>query len=136
MAKLLTLLFEITGLFDISTRLELVMLQKTMVVVEGVARKLDPHLDMWATAEPVVGGWIAENLGPRARLEDFGGALAQIGRLLFDAPERLERLARRLDADDDWRTSQPAEPPRQGIATSAALWAIAGILLFLVYHFS
>ena len=67
MAKLLTLLFEVTALFDMKTRLELVMLQKTMVVVEGVARKLDPHLDMWATAEPVVAGWISENLGPRGR---------------------------------------------------------------------
>jgi len=136
MAKLLTLLFEITGLFDMSTRLELVMLQKTMVVVEGVARKLDPHLDMWATAEPVVGGWIAENLGPRGRLEDFGAALAQMGRLLIDAPEHLERLARRLEADDDWRARQPIEPPRRGIAIPAALWAIVGILLVIVYHFS
>ena len=64
MAKLLTLLFEITSLFDMTTRIELVMLQKTMVVVEGVARKLDPQLNMWSTAEPVVGAWIAENLGP------------------------------------------------------------------------
>ena len=124
------------GLFDMSTRLELVMLQKTMVVVEGVARKLDPHLDMWATAEPVVGGWIAENLGPRGRLEDVGGALAQMGRLLIDAPERLERLARRLEADDDRRAGRPTEPPRRGIAIPAALWAIAGILLLIVYHFS
>ena len=135
MAKLLTLLFEITGLFDMSTRLELVMLQKTMVVVEGVARKLDPHLDMWGTAEPVVGSWIAENLGPRGRLEDVREALAQMGRLLIDAPERLDRLARRIEADDDQRARQPAERPRQGIATPAALWAIVGILLFLVYHF-
>ncbi len=136
MAKLLTLLFEITGLFDMSTRLELVMLQKTMVVVEGVARKLDPHLDMWATAEPVVGGWIAENLSPRGRFEDVGAALAKMGRLLIDAPERLERLARRLEEEDDWRNRQPIEPPRGGIATPAALWAIVGILLVIVYHFS
>ncbi len=136
MAKLLTQLFEITGLFDMSTRLELVMLQKTMVVVEGVARKLDPHLDMWATAEPVVGGWIAENLGPRGRLEDIGGTLAQIGRLLIDAPQRLDRLERRLEADDDWRAGPPTQPPPREIAIPAALWAIVGILLFLVYHFS
>jgi ubiquinone biosynthesis protein len=135
MAKLLTQLFEITALFDMSTRLELVMLQKTMVVVEGVARKLDPHLDMWATAEPVVGGWIAENLGPRARLEDVGAAVAQLGRLLVDAPERFDRLARRLEATDDWRAERSTQPPR-ATSLSAALWAIAGILLLLLYHFS
>jgi ubiquinone biosynthesis protein len=52
MARLLTLLFEVTAIFDMATRTELVMLQKTMVVVEGVARQLDPKLDMWTTAEP------------------------------------------------------------------------------------
>ncbi|MFW8695627.1 ubiquinone biosynthesis protein UbiB, partial [Mesorhizobium japonicum] len=63
MAKLLTLLFEVTELFDMATRPELILLQKTMVVVEGVARTLDPAFNMWKTAEPVVGDWIAGNLG-------------------------------------------------------------------------
>ena len=60
MARLLTLLFEVTELFDMQTRPELLLLQKTMVVVEGVARTLDPHFNMWKTSEPVVGEWIAE----------------------------------------------------------------------------
>src|SRR3954451_23811426 len=68
MAKLLTLLLEITGLFDMATRTELAMLQKTMVVVEGVARNLDPRLDMWSTSEPVVREWIEQNLGPIGRI--------------------------------------------------------------------
>ncbi|MEP7030382.1 MAG: 2-polyprenylphenol 6-hydroxylase, partial [Pseudolabrys sp.] len=70
MAKLLMLLFEVTGLFDMRTRPELLLLQKTMVVVEGVARTLDPKLDMWAVADPVVREWIERNLGPAGRLED------------------------------------------------------------------
>src|SRR5262249_42452380 len=57
MAKLFALLFEVTGLFDMRTRPELLLLQKTMVVVEGVARSLDPKLDMWTVAEPVVRDW-------------------------------------------------------------------------------
>ena len=72
MAKLLTLLFEVTGLFDMRTRPELLLLQKTMVVVEGVARSLDPKLDMWTTAEPVVREWMTRNLGPAGRLESAG----------------------------------------------------------------
>ena len=63
MAKLLTLLFEVTGLFDMKTRPEL-LLQKTMVVVEGVARSFDPNLDMWSDREPVVREWIERHLGP------------------------------------------------------------------------
>ena len=71
MAKLLTLLFEVTAIFDMKTRPELLLLQKTMVVVEGVARRLDPRLDIWSTDEPVVGAWIADKLGPRGKLEDL-----------------------------------------------------------------
>jgi ubiquinone biosynthesis protein len=101
MAKLLTLLFEITALFEMATRVELVMLQKTMVVVEGVARKLDPQLNMWSTAEPVVGAWIAENLGPAGRLEDFSRGLSSLTVFLADAPRHLEKIAARLETDAD-----------------------------------
>jgi hypothetical protein len=73
MAKLLTLLLEVTGLFDMRTRPELILLQKTMVVVEGVARGFDPKLDIWKVADPVVREWIERNLGPVGRIE---GALA------------------------------------------------------------
>src|SRR5579863_3044048 len=101
MAKLLTLLFEITALFEMTTRVELVMLQKTMVVVEGVARKLDPQLNMWSTAEPVVGAWIAQNLGPVGRLEDAGRALSSVAAFLADAPRRLEQIAAKLETDSE-----------------------------------
>ena len=98
MAKLLTLLFEITSLFEMTTRIELVMLQKTMVVVEGVARKLDPQLNMWSTAEPVVGAWIADNLGPIGRIQDVGRILSSAAAFVADAPRRLEQIADRLEA--------------------------------------
>ena len=100
MAKLLTLLFEVTALFDMTTRTELVMLQKTMVVVEGVARSLDPKLDMWTTSDPVVREWIERHLGPVGRLEDAGrGALALLGFLgqLPDALAQAARIAKRLE---------------------------------------
>ena len=101
MAKLLTLLFEVTGLFDMRTRPELLLLQKTMVVVEGVARSLDPKLDMWATAEPVVREWIERHLGPAGRLEDAAQGAGEVGRFLGGVPGLLGRaatLAEQLDA--------------------------------------
>src|SRR6202000_1364068 len=79
MAKLLTLLLEVTGLFDMQTRPELILLQKTMVVVEGVARGFDPRLDMWTTAEPVVREWIERNLGPVRRIEGAMSGAGAIG---------------------------------------------------------
>src|ERR1700710_353816 len=80
-----------------TTRIELVLLQKTMVVVEGVARKLDPKLNMWATAEPVVGAWIADNIGPRGRIEDLGRGFREVARLVSDFPERWDQLGRTLE---------------------------------------
>ena len=83
MAKLLALLFEVTEIFDMQTRPELLLVQKTMVVVEGVARTLDPHFDMWSTAEPVVADWIERNLGPTGQMERAAegiGALGTAGR--------------------------------------------------------
>lgn len=91
MAKLLTLLFEVTELFDMQTRPELLLLQKTMVVVEGVARKLDPAFNMWKTSEPVVGDWIRQNLGPAGVLEDAADGLRAIGELARTLPELAER---------------------------------------------
>ena len=91
MAKLFTLLFEITDLFDMQTRIELVMLQKTMVVVEGVARGLDPKLNMWATAEPVVRHWIERNLGPIGKLQEFGAGAVDFAKFAPRLPALLER---------------------------------------------
>ncbi len=89
MARLLTLLFEVTALFDMRTRTELVLLQKTMVVAEGVARTLDPKLDIWKTSDPVVRDWIAANLGPKAKIEDAGRSLADLAKLATHLPKTL-----------------------------------------------
>jgi ubiquinone biosynthesis protein len=100
MAKLLTLLFEVTAIFDMRTRPELLLLQKTMVVVEGVARGLDPKLDMWSTAEPVVSEWVLRHLGPAGRIEDAAGGVVEFGRFLANVPEILGRVARLMDQLD------------------------------------
>jgi ubiquinone biosynthesis protein len=129
MAKLLTLLFDITALFDMTTRVELVMLQKTMVVVEGVARKLDPQLNMWSTSEPIVGAWIAENLGPRGLMEDAGRNLASAAAFLAEAPQRLEDMVVRLETAAAGRVAKHFESE---IAHSAWTYLIAGFLLGLL----
>jgi ubiquinone biosynthesis protein len=77
MARLLQQLFETTRAFDMQAQPQLVLLQKTMVVVEGVARGLDPDFDMWDAAKPVAERWMHENLGPEARLRDAADALGR-----------------------------------------------------------
>lgn len=91
MARLLTQLFQVTDIFDMETRPELLLLQKTMVVVEGVARTLDPELDMWAVAEPVVKDWMEANLGPEGRLHDAAEGAATLGRFVGQVPGLLAR---------------------------------------------
>jgi len=142
MAKLLTLLFEVTELFDMQTRPELVLLQKTMVVVEGVARTLDPAFNMWKTAEPVVGDWIRGNLGPRGVLIDARdglGALVTLARQAPDLAQRTERLSREIDlmAEHGLRfdeTTAKAIGKAEARATRfgrVALWVIALALVWI-----
>lgn len=91
MARLLTQLFEITAQFDMQAQPQLLLLQKTMVVVEGVARTLNPNLNMWVTAEPVVGSWIKRQLGPAGKMEEAAGSLQQ---LFTGLPVMLENAKR------------------------------------------
>jgi ubiquinone biosynthesis protein len=101
MAKLLTLLFEVTELFDMQTRPELILLQKTMVVVEGVARTLDPAFDMWKTSEPVVADWIRHHLGPAGLMEDACEGLSALrygARILPEITQGVEKLGREVAA--------------------------------------
>lgn len=70
------------------TRTELILLQRTMVVVEGVARGLDPHINIWQVAKPVVESYVSRNVGPLALLRD----LAQTARVLGRFGPRLPRL--------------------------------------------
>jgi ubiquinone biosynthesis protein len=97
MAKLLTLLLEVTGLFDMRTRPELILLQKTMVVVEGVARSFDPRLDIWKVADPVVREWIERNLGPVGRVQGAMLGAGELGRVVASLPSIATRAVAVLD---------------------------------------
>ena len=115
-----------------------------MVVVEGVARSLDPKLDMWTTAEPVVREWIARNLGPVGRLEDAVEGAGEIGRFLGEVPGLLTRAGTLLDqVDDITRDGLVLSPDtvaaigaaeaRRNRWTAIALWVIAALLLWIVW---
>ncbi len=143
MAKLLQLLFEVTALFDMRTRPELLLLQKTMVVVEGVGRTFDPRLDMWRTAEPVVREWIERNLGPVGRLEDAAEGAGEIGRFLAQVPGLLNRAGHIADQIDAATRNGLVLAPetieaiaqaerRRDRSRTAALWVIAALLAVTV----
>ncbi len=136
MARLLTQLFEVTELFDMHTQTQLIMLQKTMVVVEGVARSLNPNLDMWKTSEPVVGSWIRDNLGPVGKVRDAGDAIAALARIANDMPlfanrigrmsEELEKMTHQgLKFDEETAEAIGKAEARHTRSGRVALWVIA-----------
>jgi ubiquinone biosynthesis protein len=90
MGRVLTQLFEITALFDMRLQPQLVLLQKTMMTVEGVARRIDPTHDIWAAADPVVRRWMLRELSPAARARRFAEegaqALRNLARLVENPP--------------------------------------------------
>ncbi|MCW5714591.1 MAG: 2-polyprenylphenol 6-hydroxylase [Bauldia sp.] len=91
MARVLTQLLEVTEMFDMETRTELLLLQKTMMVVEGVARSLDPDFDMWATSEPILTEWVARHMGPLGLVDEALAGAQWLRRLVAVLPELGER---------------------------------------------
>ena len=90
MSRLFTQLFEVTEQFHMQTQPQLLLLQKTMVVTEGVARTLNPNLNIWKAGEPVVRYWIERKLGPLGKLEQLGGSAGSLARLALRVPEILQ----------------------------------------------
>ena len=118
MGNLLSYLFEVTERFGMATRTELILLQRTMVVVEGVARSLDPQINIWQVARPVVEDYIRKNVGPRAALRDMGRTLTVLGRYGPRLPQMVEAAL--------IRQSQPDERTQQPSCTGRAAWAAGG----------
>jgi ubiquinone biosynthesis protein len=130
MARLLTQLFEVTEQFNMQTQPQLLLLQKTMVVSEGVARTLNPDLNIWKAGEPVVRQWIERKLGPLGKIEELGSSAKSLGRLSLMVPDLLE------DAQDfkgRLKEMMDAPPPRNSTAMTLALWAGAAALIVIAF---
>jgi ubiquinone biosynthesis protein len=121
MGRLLSYLFEVTERFGMETRTELILLQRTMVVVEGVARSLDPGVNIWDVAKPVVAGYIKDSIGPRA-----------LGRDLLKTARVLARFGPRLPAlveDVLIRQATPPQDPAPRYWPVALIGGVAGAVL-------
>jgi ubiquinone biosynthesis protein len=142
MADLLGQLFAYTDVFDMETRPELINLQKTMVVVEGVARGLDPGLNIWTAAEPIAREWIESNLGAAGALKDAREGAGEMGKLASQLPSILADAERVFTAmaetarggvrlDDASIARLAAEEARRTRSGRMALWvlALAGVSL-------
>ncbi len=117
MARLLGHLFEVTGRFGMETRTELILLQRTMVVVEGVGRTLDSDLNIWECARPIVENYIRRHVGPAATLREFAETARMLSRLGPRLPQLAETAIRNMEKDTD-------EPP----ASRQLKWFALGVL--------
>ena len=147
MARLLGQLFETTRRFDMQAQPQLVLLQKTMVVVEGVARGLDPDFDIWEASRPVAERWVSDNLGPEARLARAVEGFTALGKLAQDLPQlarNAEELSQmvteggmRLHPDTALQIAREqdrqARPMRLALVVLLAVIAIALLVLARAY---
>jgi ubiquinone biosynthesis protein len=97
-------LFAITRDFDMQTQPHLLLLQKTMVMVEGVATSLDPDINLWETSGPYVKEWLRSELGPEAKAAD---AIIENVRIL----QRLPGLVKRIEEAFPEKGGAPPPPP-------------------------
>ena len=144
MADLLGQLFAYTDVFDMQTRPELILLQKSMVIVEGVARGLNSSLNMWVAAEPIAKEWIEQNLSVMGRLRDAGDGASMVAKLAADLPVFLSSAERAFGAlgamaesgvrlDAATIALLAAENTRRGRWRTVALWIAAISLAVLAF---
>ncbi|MBC8048905.1 MAG: 2-polyprenylphenol 6-hydroxylase [Chitinophagales bacterium] len=129
MARVLTQLFEVTDLFGMKTRPELLLLQKTMVVTEGVARTLDPRINIWTASEPIVRAWVADQIGPRARIARAAEVATALTGLAADAPKIAREISRAATAFTDFANESAAAKTRGGTLMLRTAFLIAALSL-------
>ena len=146
-ARLLGQLFETTRRFDMQAQPQLVLLQKTMVVVEGVCRGLDPDFDIWQAARPVAEKWVSGNIGPEAAFNRATETLGALGKLAQDLPQLVknaEELSQMVAEGGvrlhpDTANQIAAEQERRSRPTRVALIAVLGVialaLILVLQHF-
>lgn len=126
--RLLGQMFDVTENFAMQTQPQLLLLQKTMVVAEGVGRRLNPNVNMWQLAQPLIEDWMVDNLGPQAQIRTvIDDGIETLRRM----PHLIERAERALDAalDDGVKLDAANLGQGRGVTLNQAGWAF---LLFAV----
>lgn len=123
MGRIIIQLFDYTHQFGMRLRPELILLQKTMVQVEGVARLIDPNHDIWAAAEPIVSKWIKKNLGPEGIAKQGAESIREIAYRVHKVPEIVDSLEKFLEDS----TSDQREPVRG----NTPWWGWFGFILLM-----
>ena len=132
MAKVLMQLLEITEIFDMELQPQLILLQKTMMQAEGVARRLDPEFDMWEAARPVVEKAVRRELGPERYINDFLDGLDRTRKTLQTLPDATDNIAKLAqawaDGEIDLSGVQPQTKPKTNILRPVAYLGAGAVI--------
>ncbi|MEJ2138516.1 MAG: ubiquinone biosynthesis regulatory protein kinase UbiB [Gammaproteobacteria bacterium] len=136
--QVLVRLFSIARAFDMEIQPQLVLLQKTLLNIEGLGRQLYPELDLWQTGQPILREWMEDRVSPRAMAQRMRQELPEIRYMLDQLPTMARQLLKRLNEDDQQRAERPRDYDRQAmlrrarhryLAFSGALAAVVAALL-------
>lgn len=130
LGQVLLRLFQTSRRFNVEIQPQLVLLQKTLLNVEGLGRELDPELDLWSTAKPFLERWMNEQVGWRALLRQFKREAPRYAHLLPELPRLLHQRLQQAPADSaPLLAALLREQRRTNWLLTAVLWAGAGFLL-------
>ena len=123
-------LFQVARRFQMEVQPQLVLLQKTLLAVEGLGRQLDPELDLWATAKPFLENWLKEQIGPRALLKQLRENLPFMVEQLPNMPRLLNEVLL-LSKDHRLMTLEKKDVDITPAVVSNAYFKGVGLSLFI-----
>lgn len=134
LGQVLMRLFQISRRFNVEIQPQLVLLQKTLLNIEGLGRQLDPELDLWATAKPFLERWMDEQIGWRAFVHQLKKEAPRFAQMVPEFPRLMHEVLRhRADDGRDLLTRQLIrEQRRTNNLLQALLWGVTGFALALV----
>ncbi len=141
--NLLSQLFEITEKFNMATQTQLLLLQKTMVVVEGVARKLYPDTNIWNVSKPILEDWLESLKGPQATISSAINTSGEILKRIPDIPDFMDKANHalqliaegKLNIINNNNTSLEIEKLRLKSFRNNVLISILGVVIFSLVVF-
>ncbi len=133
-ARLLAQMLRVTEQFEMTAQPQLLLLQKTMLMAEGMGTRLNPHVNIWELARPLIEEWMQSHFGPRATvgraLEDFAQGLRRLPRLIDSLHVVAEHERRKAEAEAKQPPPATVRPwPRIGFAEVIAVLALIAAIV-------
>jgi len=126
--QVLLRLFQTSRRFNVEVQPQLVLLQKTLLNVEGLGRQLDPDLDLWKTAKPYLERWMSEQIGWRGFVEQLKGEVPRYSRLLPELPRLAHQALTRYTEGE--RQPQNTELIRKLLAEQRRTNMLLGVIVY------